>query len=57
MQTTKINLGLDLAGGSELLLEAATGDVAKQRIERFLASVLAIESVKGKDIAWDDFRF
>ena len=31
---TKINLGLDLAGGSHLLFEADTGDVAKQRIER-----------------------
>ena len=31
---TKINLGLDLAGGSHLLLEADTKDVAKQRLER-----------------------
>src|SRR3712207_2872175 len=28
-----INLGLDLAGGSHLLLEADTGDVARQRLE------------------------
>jgi len=28
-----INLGLDLAGGSQLLLEAETGDVARQRLE------------------------
>ena len=28
-----INLGLDLAGGSQLLLEAETSDVAKQRLE------------------------
>jgi preprotein translocase subunit SecD len=28
-----INLGLDLAGGSHLLLEAETGDVARQRLE------------------------
>ncbi len=39
MQTTKINLGLDLAGGSELLLEAATDDVAKQRFERMEEAV------------------
>jgi preprotein translocase subunit SecD len=30
-QRTHINLGLDLAGGSHLLLEADTGDVARQR--------------------------
>ena len=29
----EINLGLDLAGGSQLLLEADTGDAAKQRLE------------------------
>ena len=29
----KVNLGLDLAGGSHLLLEAETGDVARQRLE------------------------
>jgi preprotein translocase subunit SecD len=38
-QATKINLGLDLAGGSELLLEANTADVAKQRFERMEESV------------------
>ncbi len=31
-KNTKISLGLDLAGGSELLLEAQTGDVAKTRM-------------------------
>lgn len=31
--TPRIALGLDLAGGSHLLLEAETGDVAKTRIE------------------------
>ena len=31
--TARVNLGLDLAGGSHLLLEADTGDVAKQRLE------------------------
>lgn len=29
---TRVNLGLDLAGGSHLLLEASTQDVAKQRL-------------------------
>ena len=29
----QLNLGLDLAGGSELLLEAQTGDVGRQRLE------------------------
>ncbi len=32
-QNIKINLGLDLAGGSELLLEGETDDVARQRVE------------------------
>jgi preprotein translocase subunit SecD len=39
LQTTKINLGLDLAGGSELLLEATTSDVAKVRMERMEEAV------------------
>jgi preprotein translocase subunit SecD len=29
---TRVNLGLDLSGGSHLLLEASTADVAKQRV-------------------------
>jgi len=33
MQAIHINLGLDLAGGSHLLLEAETADVARQRLE------------------------
>ena len=33
LRSTHVNLGLDLAGGSHLLLEAETSDVAKQRIE------------------------
>ena len=32
--SARINLGLDLAGGSHLLLEADTSDVAKQRLEQ-----------------------
>ena len=32
-QKVHVNLGLDLAGGSQLLLEAETGDVARQRLE------------------------
>jgi preprotein translocase subunit SecD len=39
IRTTKINLGLDLAGGSHLLLEADTSDVAKQRLERMEESI------------------
>lgn len=33
LRSTHVNLGLDLAGGSHLLLEAQTGDVARQRLE------------------------
>jgi len=33
MQGLKVNLGLDLAGGSHLMLEAETGDVGRQRVE------------------------
>ena len=33
MPSAKINLGLDLAGGSHLLLEADTADAAKQRLQ------------------------
>jgi preprotein translocase subunit SecD len=32
-QAIHVNLGLDLAGGSHLLLEAQTSDVARQRVE------------------------
>jgi preprotein translocase subunit SecD len=32
--TQRVNLGLDLAGGSHLLLEAKTDDVARQRLEQ-----------------------
>src|SRR6185436_10139788 len=32
--SARISLGLDLAGGSHLLLEADTKDVAKQRLEQ-----------------------
>lgn len=34
LKNTHINLGLDLSGGSHLLLEADTADVRKQQIER-----------------------
>jgi preprotein translocase subunit SecD len=33
VRETRVNLGLDLAGGSELLLEAETTDVVRQRAE------------------------
>ena len=32
--TQRVNLGLDLAGGSQLLLEATTDDVSRQRLEQ-----------------------
>jgi preprotein translocase subunit SecD len=34
LPSARINLGLDLAGGSHLLLEAETGDLARQQLER-----------------------
>ena len=34
LKASHINLGLDLSGGSHLLLEADTKDVRKQQIER-----------------------
>ena len=37
--STRINLGLDLAGGSHLLLEADVRDVAKQRLEQMEENV------------------
>jgi preprotein translocase subunit SecD len=37
--TARINLGLDLAGGSHLLLEAQTDDVARQRLEQMEETV------------------
>ncbi|MBY0519568.1 MAG: protein translocase subunit SecD [Sphingomonas sp.] len=43
----KINLGLDLAGGSYLLLEADTADVAATRIEQMRETV-ATEMKRGK---------
>lgn len=38
---TRINLGLDLAGGSHILLEADTADIARQRIETMEQTVEA----------------
>ncbi len=35
----QLNLGLDLSGGSHLLLEAEVGDVAKQKLEKMQADV------------------
>lgn len=35
----RFNLGLDLAGGSHILLEAETTDVAKQRLEQMVETV------------------
>lgn len=38
-EKVRISLGLDLAGGSELLLEATTDDVAKNRMQRMEEAV------------------
>ncbi len=49
VQAVRINLGLDLAGGSHLLLEAQTGDVARQRVE-------AIEDVVRREMRSNTVR-
>ena len=49
VQSQRINLGLDLAGGSQLLLEGQTGDVARQRIE-------AIEEVIRREMRRETIR-
>ena len=41
MHVPRINLGLDLAGGSHLLFEADTDDVAKQRLETMDETIVA----------------
>lgn len=38
-------------------LKVSPKRVADQWFERFLARMLAIESIKSENIAWDDFRF
>ncbi|HEY1146895.1 MAG TPA: protein translocase subunit SecD [Allosphingosinicella sp.] len=42
LPSARINLGLDLAGGSHLLLEADTSDVAKQRLSQ-MEEVMRVE--------------
>jgi preprotein translocase subunit SecD len=37
--SARVNLGLDLAGGSELLLEADTSDVASQRLDQMQETI------------------
>jgi preprotein translocase subunit SecD len=39
LPSARINLGLDLAGGSHLLLEGDTGDVARQQLEQMQDNV------------------
>ena len=39
LKPPRINLGLDLSGGSHLLLEADTADVAKQRLEQMQETI------------------
>ncbi|MET0249812.1 MAG: protein translocase subunit SecD [Sphingobium sp.] len=56
---TRVNLGLDLSGGSHLLLEASTQDVAKQRLANMEEQVrtemrrqtprIAIGDISGRD--------
>ncbi len=56
---TKVNLGLDLSGGSHLLLEASTQDVAKQRLTNMEEQIrtelrrgsprIAIGDISGRD--------
>src|SRR3546814_8349026 len=45
MPTARISLGLDLAGGSHLLLEADTSDVAKQRLAQ-MEEVMRVELLR-----------
>ena len=51
MQAVSINLGLDLAGGSQLLLEAETADVARQRLETLEEAIRREMRVAGIRIA------
>jgi preprotein translocase subunit SecD len=41
VQPPRVNLGLDLSGGSHLMLEADTDDVAKQRLETMDETIVA----------------
>src|SRR4028119_1236019 len=45
--SARINLGLDLAGGSHLLLEGDTSDVAKQRLDQ-MEDIMRSELRRGK---------
>src|SRR5882757_4335865 len=41
VQPPRVSLGLDLSGGSHLMLEADTDDVAKQRLETMDETIVA----------------
>ncbi|HYJ81242.1 MAG TPA: protein translocase subunit SecD, partial [Allosphingosinicella sp.] len=47
LPSARINLGLDLAGGSHLLLEGDTSDVAKQRLDQ-MEDIMRSELRKAK---------
>jgi preprotein translocase subunit SecD len=54
IKTSRVNLGLDLAGGSQLLLEADTSDVAAQRLEdmeRIMLSELGRAKIQVGDLS------
>ncbi len=50
--TSRVNLGLDLAGGSHIMLEADVADVRKQRLDAMERSVR--EEMRGEPGAADD---
>ncbi|MDE2303726.1 MAG: protein translocase subunit SecD [Sphingomonadales bacterium] len=54
LPSPKVNLGLDLAGGSDLLLEASTDQVVQQRLETMEESVRAKLSQAGGSIKTGD---
>jgi preprotein translocase subunit SecD len=54
LPSARINLGLDLAGGSQLLLQAETSDVAKQQVEgmeRLMAAELGRAKIEFGDMS------
>ena len=52
----QVNLGLDLAGGSRILLEADTRQVARQRLEAMEESVRAALRPKRRRIRYQALR-
>ena len=59
VSSSRVNLGLDLAGGSQLLLEADTSDVAAQRLEQMeeiMRGELRRSRIQAGDISTSDNR-